>query len=367
MTRILGLLAMLSGLLFVAPAEAQSQRKGKHALEKIKNTIQGSVLDYTNNHGADHRIDSPALEEKRDLYIYLPPNYDPGQKYPLLLWLHGFAQDELAFLHTVVPALDAAIVAGILPPLIAAAPDGSLGGRPTLFRPGSFFLNNQAGKYEDYLMGDVWNFIGKQFPILPEREAHVIAGISMGGSAAYTKAFEFPERFATVMGVLPPLNLRWVDCQGYYMSHFDPDCWGWRTNFRNPFDVVARFGFIKIRQGKIVGPLYRGLSNEQITAEVSAHNPIELLEKNDIRPGQFAMYVGYVGKDEFNINTQVESFLHRAKQRGLCVDVTYHPDGHHTGKSATEFYPDMIQWLGKKLARYKTQACENPGRDTPSR
>src|SRR5439155_25821632 len=99
------------------------------ALNRINSRLAGRVLDFTPNPGADNRLWSPALGERRDVYVYLPPGFDPCHHYPLVIWLHGFAQDELSFLRGVVPPLDQAIVCGKLPPVIIAAPDGSFKGR----------------------------------------------------------------------------------------------------------------------------------------------------------------------------------------------------------------------------------------------
>src|SRR5262245_161381 len=40
--------------------------------------IKGRVIDHTGNHGRDHRIWSRSLHQWRDLYIYLPPGYNPA-------------------------------------------------------------------------------------------------------------------------------------------------------------------------------------------------------------------------------------------------------------------------------------------------
>ena len=39
------------------------------------------------------------LHEKRDLYVYLPPHYDPCKRYPMAIYLHGFREDESGFLE----------------------------------------------------------------------------------------------------------------------------------------------------------------------------------------------------------------------------------------------------------------------------
>src|SRR5216683_589527 len=105
------------GLMSSMPLQAHGLGP-KTNLDRVNRGLQGRVVDYTANHGTNRAIYSPALGERRDLYVYLPPCYDPGQHYPLMLWLHGFNQDEESFIQGVVQAIDRAIQEGKLPPLI---------------------------------------------------------------------------------------------------------------------------------------------------------------------------------------------------------------------------------------------------------
>src|SRR5262245_51228352 len=278
--------------------------RNRLALNRINSRLAGRVLDFTHNHGADNRLWSPALGQWRDVYVYLPPGFDPCQRYPLVIWLHGFAQDEISFLRDVVPPLDQAIACGKLPPAIIAAPDGSFKGTVCLFSPGSFYLNSKAGAFEDYLMVDVWNFLHEHFPIRPEREAHVMAGVSMGGGAAYNKGIKYRDRIGVVLGIFPPLNTRWIDCHGRYLANFDPNCWGWRTDYSRRREVVGRFyGVITVRLGQVVRPLY---GNDPNTAEeIARENPIEMIDLYDLKEGQLEMFVAYGQKDQFNLDAQI--------------------------------------------------------------
>jgi S-formylglutathione hydrolase FrmB len=337
------------------PARADSllaARRARGELDRVNAALHGHVVDYTDNHGADRRLWSAALGERRAMYVYLPPGFDPHLQYPLMLWLHGFAQDEKSFLHYVVRPLDKAIASGQLPPVVIAAPDGSLHNAGCKFNAGSFFFNSAAGAYEDYLMADVYGFVLAHYPIRPEPEAHVIAGVSMGGGAAFNKAIKYPDQFKVVVGIFPPLNLRWEDCRGRYFGNFDPDCWGWRTDFTRPLQPVARFyGLVSIRLRQVIVPLF-GRGDPDVTAKIARENPIEMLEPYDVRPGQLEMYVGYGGKDEFNIDAQVESFLYVAHKRGLCVHVNYIPRGRHDVATAMRLLPGTLEWLAPRLAPY---------------
>jgi hypothetical protein len=68
-----------------------------------------------------------------------------------------------------------------------------------------------------------------------------------------------------------------------------------------------------------------------------------------VQPGQLCMYIGYGGKDQFNLDAQVESFLHRATERGLCVEVGYEPRGRHDLRTAVKLLPGILDWLARVL------------------
>ncbi len=319
-------------------------------LDRLNRRLAGHVVDYTHNHGRNNALWSPALGQRRDMYVYLPPGYDPCKQYPLILWLHGFGQDEHSFLEDAVGPLDRAMQSGQLPPAIVAAPDGSLKGVSGYLSPGSFWINTPVGgRFEDYLMRDVWDFLFAHYPIRPERGAHAIAGVSMGGGGAFHTAFKYPDRFGTVVAFIPPLNLRWVDCHGRYMAPFDPNCWGWEDSFDRPFEVLGRYFLVfTIRERKVGPPLY-GRNNPDTAALISQDNPIEMLDAYDVRNGEFNLYIAYAGRDNFNLEAQAESFLYRADQRGIHIDVDYLPNGHHDKPTVVRMLPPALDWLGDRL------------------
>jgi S-formylglutathione hydrolase FrmB len=338
-------------LLTAGPAAPAARIHLFDPLDRVNRQIAGHVIDYTHNHGADRRIWSSALQQKRDLYVYIPPGYDPAKQYPVIIWLHGFAQDEQSFISYLVKPLDAEIRCGKLPPAIIAAPDGSLTGEPCLRTAGSFFINSKAGAYEDFIMQDIWPFLQKNYPIRPEREAHVLAGVSMGGGAAFNLGIKHRDQFKVVLGIFPPVNLRWVDCHGRYQKNFKPDCWGWRTDFTRLHAPVARFYLVfTIRLKDVIGPIFDIGPNTAY--EVAQENPIEMIDRLNLQEGELAMFIGYGRFDQFNIDAQVESFLYRAKERGLTVDTAYDPWGRHDVRTAMKLFPDAINWLAEQLAAY---------------
>jgi S-formylglutathione hydrolase FrmB len=327
--------------------------------------LAGTLVDFTHHHGSDRRIWSPALGQWRDLHVYLPPGYDPACRYPLMLWLHGIAEDEGSFARDGLSDFDAAIAAGRLPPLIIAMPDGSRNGRPRLLGERPQYLNSNLGNFEDYVVQDVLGFLHQHYALRPEREAHILAGFSGGGGAAYRIGLRYPEHFGILIGISPPLNLRWVDCHGRHFGNFDPCCWGWRDRVRGR-EVVGKIyhGLIKLHLGELAFPVF-GHDEQAVLAGLSRENPIELLDRHDVQPGMYRMFIAYGGRDEFNVDAQVESFLYRARQRGLDVEVAYAPRGRHLLKLNQRFFPQMLAWLGPHLEPYRCE--QNDSSPSPER
>jgi enterochelin esterase-like enzyme len=346
---VVGLVLALSA----QPVSAQVWRKDSSDLAVVNKHLRGKIVDYTANHGHDNRIWSRSLHQRRDLYVYLPPNFDPHQRYPIVLLLHGFAQDEQMFLK-LAPMIDAEMHKGKLPPCIVAVPDGSITGEPCYTQPATFFINSNAGNFEDFVLQDVWDFMTRKYPIHEDRKAHVLAGVSMGGCAAYNLGIRNRNAFGVVAGIHAPLNLRWVDQNGYYMANFDPRYWGWRTTLtpRDRNEVVANFagGLVKLRLYQFVDPLFG--EGDEALENIARENPIEMVQNTGLRNGELSMYIGYGGKDEFNIDAQVESFLYLCKHRGLGVAVGYEPNGRHDMGTANRLWPGLVEWLGPQLAPY---------------
>src|SRR5262249_25971828 len=88
-------------------------------------------------------------------------------------------------------------------------------------------------------------------------------------------------------------------------------------------------------------------------------NPIEMVDRLALRPGDLEMFVAYGGKDEFNIDAQVESFLYLAHYRHLEVGVAYDPKGRHDVATAVKLFPDIIAWLAPRLAPYSSGPCDD--------
>ena len=105
----------------------------------------------------------------------------------------------------------------------------------------------------------------------------------------------------------------------------------------------------------ILNPLYSRHNPETLPA-IIRNNPVEMLDLYDVRPGLLEMYVAYGGKDQFNIDAQIESFLFVAHRRGLEVGVGFDPNGKHNRATAKKLLPNIIDWLAPRLAPFAPDA-----------
>src|SRR5262249_44341295 len=109
-----------------------------------------------------HELDSDVLRgnplgdpTRRELWVYLPPGYDPARRYPALPPVVGFPGPGAMLFNRDPRGEDLArrldrLIAGGCPPMIVAAPDcfTRLGGNQ--------YINSSAtGRYEDYLIDEI--------------------------------------------------------------------------------------------------------------------------------------------------------------------------------------------------------------------
>ena len=138
--------------------------------------------------------------------VYLPPNYDPNGKYPVIYMLHGFGGDyrTYIFYNGVHEILDHLISTGQIDPVIVVMPDGRnlVGGsfytNSLLYDPSS---NSYApfpvfGLYETYIMDSMMAQIERTYPVDTTKRA--IMGLSMGSYGSSKLWLKYPARFKAV-------------------------------------------------------------------------------------------------------------------------------------------------------------------------
>jgi enterochelin esterase-like enzyme len=145
---------------------------------------QGQVLESL-------RFSSATLGSEVRYAVYLPPDYhSSSRRYPVVYLLHGFTDDESAWIQfgEVNLAADRAIAQREIPPLIIVMPDGGV----------TWYINDFQGKvrYEDMFIQEFIPHIDKSFRTRPAKEFRGIAGLSMGGWGALMFSMRHPDEFA---------------------------------------------------------------------------------------------------------------------------------------------------------------------------
>jgi Putative esterase len=306
------------------------------------------VIDFTSNHGSDSRIFSPILGMRRDLYVYLPPGYDPHRAYPLVIFFHMANTDEHIFVRsTLLKVLDSLISSGAFPPVVVAAPDGLLGKSGPFHKRHSMFINGPNGRFEDHIIQEVIPFLTATYSIRPEREAHALMGVSAGGYGAVSMAIAHRAYFGTVATVAGALNLRYYNADEVYFANFDPATYRWKTRY-DPDEVVGSYyhGLLQLRAKRFMDPAFGGGDIEPLLAYT---NPADRLFTYDILPGELAIYANYGGRDNFNFDAQVESFAWLAATKGIAVTLDRDPNGTHTFRSLRANMQRTLLWLGQHI------------------
>lgn len=334
--------------LVIAP-HARAQYLSHVNLDSVNRRLAGHVVDYTKNHGHDRRLFSPILGRPRDLYVYLPPNYDPSRSYPLIVYLHMASVDEHYFVGSrFLDDLDGLIRCGKVPPVVVACPDGTYGGRDLICETHSLFINGDGGRFEDHVVQEVIPFVTSNYAIRPERQAHALLGTSAGGFGAMSLAIRHRDTIGAVATLAGPLNLRYSNIDGDYFEDFNPATYRWKTGY-DPDEVIGAFycGLRKVHARRYISPVFG--EGDEAVARIIRTNPADLIFSTDLRAGELDIYVHYGGRDEYNFDAQDESFAWLAAQKGVPITLARDPDGTHGIRYFRDNLPCAFLWLGQHL------------------
>lgn len=136
-------------------------------------------------------FDSKIMDNSRNIYIYLPPDYNQQQipKYPVI-----YLFDSFIYLNRVeVPTiLDNLIKERKIEPMIAVMVDN-----PTnISRKTELPLNFQ---FKDFMTKELVPFIREKYNISSDSNKNIIGGISYGGLAATFIGYHHPEIFGKIL------------------------------------------------------------------------------------------------------------------------------------------------------------------------
>lgn len=143
-------------------------------------------------------VESTAMGRDMELAVWAPPDWRPTETLPLVVFLHGGGDDAASFdRFGLSRRLDAAVLAGRIPRVVIALPEGELG----------FWANWYDGshRYEDWVVEEVMRRVALTHRTRPCPEGCHLMGVSMGGSGIIRFALHHPGRFASVTMISAPI------------------------------------------------------------------------------------------------------------------------------------------------------------------
>lgn len=149
--------------------------------------------------------DSSVTGKKREAIVYLPPDYSPDRKYPVLYLLHGIGGNQYEWSGYIkAPViLDNLIADGKAVPMIVVMPNGRALPDDSVPPPDKTFSPENAagfGKFERDLLDCLIPAIEAKYPTYTDREHRAIAGLSMGGGQSLNFGLGNLDSFAWVGG-----------------------------------------------------------------------------------------------------------------------------------------------------------------------
>jgi pimeloyl-ACP methyl ester carboxylesterase len=147
------------------------------------------------------------IPARQQLVVYLPPSYsDTTRRFPVLYFLPNF--DNVMQRYTggsyqgfrLRNAMDRQIRTGAAREVIVLIPNAHH------FLGGSWYRNSPlTGRWEDYVVKDVVEYMDHHFRTVPAAAARALAGHGMGGTGALELALKHPDQFSAVYALSPAL------------------------------------------------------------------------------------------------------------------------------------------------------------------
>ena len=140
--------------------------------------------------------------QQTDYLVYLPPGYEDAanaqRRYPVIYFLHGYGS-EPQYGGSFVDTLDAAVRAGVAPPIIAVLPNGLYD---------SWYVDAVDGSQpiESVIVKDLIPHIDRTFRTVANRRARAVEGFSMGAWGAAHLAFKYPDLFCAATLISAPMH-----------------------------------------------------------------------------------------------------------------------------------------------------------------
>ncbi|MBR2964568.1 MAG: hypothetical protein IKC53_10230, partial [Lentisphaeria bacterium] len=132
--------------------------------------------------------------------VYTPAEYEtnPNKRYPVLLLMHGWGEDENGWMiqGRTANIMDNLIAAGKAVPMIIVMDCGDMKANSYVGRGvGGGMMNMGAGGVTDIFVKELIPFIDKTFRTIPDRDHRAMAGLSRGGGQTWSTVTSNLDKF----------------------------------------------------------------------------------------------------------------------------------------------------------------------------
>ena len=167
----------------------------------LKGTVQRIKV-----HGKELEGNLEGDSADRWVSVYLPPGYEanPGRRYPVIYFLHGYTDDDDKFYGSVkhwmnlAQVLDSVFTSGKAREMIVVTPNAY-----TRFQ-GSMYSNSvTTGNWEDFIAKELVSYIDKHYRTIAKASGRGLAGHSMGGYGTLRISQKNPEIFSGIYLLSP--------------------------------------------------------------------------------------------------------------------------------------------------------------------
>jgi len=309
---------------------------------------------------------SEFVRGNREMIVYLPPDYPKqGVLYPLIMAFHGYMDCPQHMLATFLPSYQYAVSGKILKPSVVVFPDISIGGNglddpgtPDIDeRIGTWMINSNHGRYEDFIIKEIVPYIRKNFQVDPSPQKTVFMGFSMGGYASVATVIRHPETALIAIGFAPVVDFRY-SCGGSKLKKFDPGCYRPidKDDPKRPFLIGAHI--VTLRESVIINPIFdsdkiRGTVWDRdlpVFERLRESNPSDWLREKQYDLSDRVFYLVSGDHDNYNVQSHLPVFIPLAKKAGAIIapENNIRP-GYHSWQFVSEQMPEALEWLGKRI------------------